>query len=125
MAVRPAGQSDEATAERALAEAVESGQSVVLVATRADQSVAGFCSAYLDLRSVRYGLRCWVEDLAVDPRERSRGVGELLLTRAFEWAGEQGATHLELDTGTARVDARRFYERLKPDAETRAYGWRL
>ena len=43
-------------------------------------STAATCSAsaraYIDLDSVRYGLRCWVEDLAVEPRAPLAGSGQ-------------------------------------------------
>ena len=84
----------------------------------------GFVTAYLELDSVRFGLRCWVEDLAVEPRRRSESVGGALFDAAGEWARERGATHLELDTGLAREDAQRFYERRRPDATGYSYSWR-
>jgi GNAT superfamily N-acetyltransferase len=97
-------------AGRALAEAITSPESVVLVADR-DGSLVGLCTAYLELNSVRFGQRCWIEDLAVDPSRRSEGVGAALLDAAADWARRRGATHLELDSGMARTDAHRFYER--------------
>ena len=101
---------DPAEAKRRLDATISGDGSVALVA-ELDQRLVGLCTAYIDLLSVRYGLRCWVEDLAVDPEQRSRGVGHDLLTAAKFWAREHGATHLELDSGEARVDAHRFYER--------------
>jgi len=74
---------------------------------------------------VRYGQRCWVEDLAVDSDRRSGGVGGALLDAASEWARERGATHLELDSGLARTDAHRFYERRDPDLVGYCYSWWL
>jgi GNAT superfamily N-acetyltransferase len=74
---------------------------------------------------VRYGRRCWVEDLAVDPNRRSGGVGGMLLDAAEDWARGRGATHLELDSGLARTDAHRFYERREPDIVGYSYSWRL
>ena len=106
---RPPSWDPEVAAQR-LADAMTSDGSSVLVA-ESDRRLAGFCTAYIDLVSVRYGLRCWVEDLAVDPECRSLGIGAALLGAAREWARERGATHLELDSGEARADAHRFYER--------------
>lgn len=117
---------DEDAALQAVTETIESGTSVIFVAiASADSKLAGICSAYLDLRSVRYGPRCWVEDLAVAPAMRSKGIGGDLLDQAEAWAEERGATHLELDTGEQRADSRRFYEARDPDQRTVAYGWRL
>jgi len=114
-------------AERAVGrvrEAIESEGSAVFVAEQDDRFV-GLCTAYLDLNSVRYGQRCWVEDLAVDPSLRSNGVGAALLDAAGDWAREHGATHLGLYTAEARKDAQRFYVRRDPIAAGVNYTWAL
>ena len=108
----------------ALAEAIAAEDSAVFVAEEGE-ALAGICSAYLDLNSVRYGLRCWVEDLAVEPASRSRGTGGALLDAASAWARERGATHIELDSGLARTDAHRFYERRDPAIVGYSYSWVL
>lgn len=109
----------------AIADAIDSGRSRVFVAadTGTDDAIVGFLTAYLDLLSVRYGLRCWVEDLAVDPEYRSHGIGSRLLAAARRWAAESGASHLELDSATARVDAHRFYEREGSNVRSASFGW--
>ena len=89
------------------------------------RDLVGFCTVYLDIRSVRFGQRAWVEDLAVDPRRRSAGVGKALLDAAKGWGRERGATHLELDSAFARTAAHRFYEREQPDWDSRSFGWVL
>lgn len=108
----------------ALREAIESAHAAVLVAEAPAGELAGICVAYQDIHSVRFGRRVWVEDLAVHPDLRSRGVGGRLIADAREWARECGATHFELDTGQARHDAQRFYERLSPDQGI-SYTWDL
>lgn len=111
-------------AAAAIAEAIDSASSTIFVATdRDDGAIVGFCTAYLDLLSVRYGLRCWVEDLAVDPLHRSRGIGSALLGAARRWAAESGASHLELDSSEARRDAHRFYEREGSNVRAVSFGW--
>ena len=92
---------DERRAVVALRDAIESHDACVLVAAGDDGALIGICTAYQDLHSVRYGYRVWVEDLAVDPRRRSQGVGKALLDAAKDWARERGATHLELDSALA------------------------
>ncbi|MGE5635954.1 MAG: N-acetyltransferase family protein [Nocardioidaceae bacterium] len=96
----------------------------VLVAVEGDELV-GFCTAELDLRSVRFGRRAWVEDLAVRSDRRSSGIGKRLLDAAKGWSREHGASHLELDSGDARHDAHRFYERERPSWTSRSFGWQL
>ncbi|MDP9227578.1 MAG: GNAT family N-acetyltransferase [Actinomycetota bacterium] len=115
---------DPERARDALAEAISGEDSAVLVAEHRSELV-GLATAYLDLDSVRFGLRCWVEDLAVSPEHRSRGIGKALLDAAKDWARARGATHLELDSGVARGDAHRFYERERPSWESKHYSWQL
>jgi GNAT superfamily N-acetyltransferase len=120
---RPAQWADE-HARLALTEAIVSPQGRVFVADDGG-ALVGFCTAYLELNSVRFGQRCWVEDLAVDPDRRSEGVGAALLDAAKDWARGAGATHLELDSGLDRTDAHRFYEREKPSWKSLSYSWEL
>lgn len=120
---RPPQWDPEVAASR-LERAMASADSAVLVA-EVDGAVAGLCTVYLDIESVRFGRRAWVEDLAVDPGRRSAGLGGALLAAAKAWARERGATHLELDSGNARVDAHRFYEREGGAGASRCFGWAL
>ena len=96
----------------------------VLVATDG-QALIGLATVYLDIVSVRFGQRAWVEDLVVVPNQRSAGVGKALLDAAKAWAREKGATHLELESGEARLDAHRFYERERPAGRSRSFLWQL
>jgi GNAT superfamily N-acetyltransferase len=107
-----------------LSEAIASAGSTVQVAHDGGTLIA-FCTAYVELDSVRFGRRCWVEDFAVDPERRSQGVGAALLDAAKDWARSAGATHLELDSGLARVDAHRFYEREGGTRQSFTFGWEL
>jgi GNAT superfamily N-acetyltransferase len=116
---------DEARAVAALREAINSDRSVVLVAERGGGALIGFITVYLDLNSVRFGYRAWVEDLAVHPEERSKGFGRALLDAAKTWARKRGATHLELDSALARTDAHRFYEREGSEYKAYSFGWTL
>jgi GNAT superfamily N-acetyltransferase len=113
-----------AEGRRRLERAVTSERSAVWVAVESGR-VVGFCTVYLDLESVRFGLRAWAEDLAVDPDRRSRGIGSALLRAAREWARSRSATRLALDSAEARVDAHRFYERERPSYRSLSYGWWL
>jgi GNAT superfamily N-acetyltransferase len=108
----------------ALREAITSHDAAVLLAHDGEELV-GLCTAYQDLHSVRYGYRAWIEDLAVHPGRRSEGIGKALLDAARDWARERGATHLELDSGDARLDAHRFYERERPSWAGRQFSWEL
>jgi GNAT superfamily N-acetyltransferase len=105
-----------------LRDLIEGERSDVLVAEQQNR-IIGFGTIVIDLCSVRFGNRAWVEDLAVDPDARSQGVGKALLDALKHWANAHGATHLELDSGDARVDAHRFYEREQPLWTSRCYAW--
>ncbi len=111
-------------ARTAIAQAIEDPAAAVLVAERRGE-LLGLCTAYLDLNSVRFGPRCWVEDLAVSPEHRSQGVGKALLDAAKDWARKRGATHLELDSAETRTDAHRFYEREGPSWRSVSFAWEL
>jgi GNAT superfamily N-acetyltransferase len=115
---------DPAAAAKRLEVAIESDVSVVLVAD-VEAAIAGFCTAYLDIPSVRFGRRVWIEDLAVDPDRRSQGLGKALLDAAKEWARLSGASHLELDSADTRADAHRFYEREGAGYRSVCFGWEL
>jgi len=73
------------------------------------KEIVGLASVYADILSIRYGKRCWLQDLVVREDRRARGVGKLLVDAAMEWARERGCTHLELASGAGRKDAHRFY----------------
>ena len=111
-------------AASALRHAVARDYAIVHVATLGGEFV-GFCTAYDDILSVRFGRRVWVEDLAVHPDRRSLGIGKRLLDEAKEWAKARGATHLELDSAETRADAHRFYEREQPSWRSLSFGWEL
>jgi GNAT superfamily N-acetyltransferase len=112
---------DEAVAAERVRALIDSDRATVLVT----DDLSGFCTVVLDLPSVRFGQRAWVEDLAIDPSRRSEGLGKQLLDAAKQWAVEHGATHLELDSGDGRLDAHRFYEREQPSWTSRCFGWWL
>ena len=97
---------------------------IVLVA-EIEGALVGFATVVLDIESVRFGQRAWMEDLAVDPSHRSEGIGRQLLAAAKAWARAQGASHLELDSADAREDAHRFYERERPSWRSICFGWEL
>jgi GNAT superfamily N-acetyltransferase len=116
---------DERRAAVALRAAIDSHDACVLVAEGDGGALLGFCTAYQDIHSVRFGYRAWVEDLAVGPEHRSQGVGKALLDAAKAWGRERGATHLELDSAESRKDAHRFYEREGPAYRSICFGWEL
>ena len=121
--IPPADWSPDVAAHR-LEATIADHRSTVLVADD-NEKVVGFATVYLDIVSVRFGQRAWVEDLAVAPERRSSGIGKALLDAAKTWARDHGAGWLGLESGAARVDAHRFYEREGPDSWSRSFKWTL
>jgi GNAT superfamily N-acetyltransferase len=115
---------DPAAARERLLRLCTATRSTAFVATLG-QDLVGFCTVYLDLDSLRFGQRAWLNEIAVHPRERSTGVGRRLLHTAKSWAHDHGAVMLLLDSSTARTDAHRFYRREDPTFEALCFGWRL
>lgn len=101
-------------------------ENVALFAARSPEDrVVGVVSVYLDILSVRFGRRASIEDLAVHPGWRSRGVGADLLAVAKAWAEEHGADYLFLESGVARTDAHRFYLRHGATHAAAAFRWTM
>ena len=121
--IRPPGW--EADRARTRLERLIGADDATMLVSDVDDEIVGICSVYLDVTSVRFGQRAWVEDLAVHPDHRSAGHGKALLDAARDWGRSRGATHLELDSGEARADAHRFYEREQPSYKSICFGWEL
>lgn len=101
-------------------------ENVALFAARShEKQLVGVASIYLDIVSVRFGRRASVEDLAVHPDWRSRGIGASLLTTAQAWAQEHGADYVFLESGVARTEAHRFYLRQGATHAAAAFRWTI
>ena len=57
------------------------------------------------------GRRIYIDDLVADPETRSKGVGKGLMDYVKQQGLERGCTSLELESGTQREQAHRFYFR--------------
>jgi GNAT superfamily N-acetyltransferase len=106
---RPADYTEE-VGRTGVRRAIGQAYSDILLALDGDH-VLGLASVYADIQSIRYGPRCWLQDLVVSKDARSRGIGKMLLDAATDWARDLGCTHLQLSSGLGRVDAHRFYRR--------------
>ncbi len=73
------------------------------------KDLVGLSSVYQDIQSIRFGPRCWLQDLVVRDDRRGQGIGGQLLQASASWARGRSSTHLELASGAARSDAHRFY----------------
>lgn len=67
--------------------------------------------AGLSLRVNFYNKRhVFIYDLVTNASHRSLGYGERLLNYIHNWAIENGAEYVALESGIQRIDAHRFYE---------------
>ena len=105
--------SDAGRAHAWLSERMQAGESVVLIAER-DGQPSGFVQLYPMFSSVRTA-RLWIlNDLFVASDARRSGVARALLDAAAQFARDDGAAGLMLETGRDNAPARALY---------RAAGW--
>jgi len=83
----------------------------VAEAAGANGKLAGFLNAYVK-RAIDTDARVEIAALVVDEKQRSRGVGKLLIERAEAWARENGCRTIGLRSNVIRDRAHKFYERL-------------
>jgi ribosomal-protein-alanine N-acetyltransferase len=76
----------------------------VFVLRTPEARVAGFCAFW------RVADQIHINNLAIRPELRSRGLGRLLLRRVLEEAERLGAAHATLEVRRSNVAARRLYE---------------
>lgn len=100
--------SDVPRARQWLRERLRFGESAVLVARR-DGAMAGFVQLYPMYSSVRMA-RTWIlNDLYVDAATRRKGVARALLDAAADFAREDGAAGIALETTVDNATARALY----------------
>lgn len=104
--------SDLAKARAFLKERIEQEESVVFAAQTEDGALVGFTQLYPLFSSVS-ARRVWLlNDLFVAKSARRKGVGEMLMDAAKDFAKETGAKGLSLETGITNTEAQALYEKL-------------
>jgi ribosomal-protein-alanine N-acetyltransferase len=78
----------------------------IFVVRTSDCDVVGFCAFWLVFDEVH------INNVAVLPECRGRGMGAALMTRVFEEARRLGARRATLEVRVSNEGAHRFYERL-------------
>lgn len=102
--------SDPAGAREFLETRMARGESHVLVAEGEGDGLAGFTQLYPLFSSVGMASMFLLNDLFVDENHRRKGVARSLLDAAVDFACEQGAAKLLLETGVNNTAARALYE---------------
>ena len=82
----------------------------MIVAMNSAGDVAGV-AVYRCFRNTFSGVRFYVDDLVVDVSQRSSGVGKAMLAWMRQEAARRGANGLQLESGTQRTQAHKFYFR--------------
>ena len=93
---------------QAAARRFREGLSIDVLVADLDGQVVGFLA--LSFIPALSGLRALIDDMAVDPVYRRRGIGAVLVERAIQRADRRGATLLFVDTSRADASAREFYQ---------------
>ncbi|MBI1277661.1 MAG: GNAT family N-acetyltransferase [Anaerolineaceae bacterium] len=99
-------------------------ESVIFLALMDDAGL-GFTQLYPSFSSTSMN-RLWIlNDLFVSPNGRRQGIGEALLERARQFAVENGAKGLMLETAVTNTTAQKLYERLGWKRDTEYYVYNL
>ena len=81
-----------------------------LVAVLSEGNVAAVAGFHLR-ENLAWGKYLYVDDLITDEKQRSSGLGKILLNWLHDQAIKNKCDQLHLDSGVQRKDAHRFYER--------------
>lgn len=107
---------DLAAARAFIADRLERGESVVLLAQDASQAAVGFCQLYPTFCSVEAAPIYTLYDLFVSPGARKTGAGRALLQAAEATARAHGKVRLDLTTAHTNTTAQSLYA---------SHGWLL
>lgn len=105
---------------------IDSEASTLLLAREPDEHgpIAGILC--LSIYRVPTGLRSIIEDVIVDQDRRRRGIGEALVQKAIELAGEAGAEGVSLTSNPKREAANQLYQAMGFELrQTNPYFYRL
>lgn len=108
---------------RFLAERLENDQSIVFAAQSSEGNLVGFTQLYRSYCSVELKPLVYLYDLFVEPSTRRGGAAHALMEAARQYAVEQGADRLQLETARDNVSAQALYEKLgyRRDTEFHTY----
>jgi len=102
---------------------LENNESVIFLALSGTGQGLGFTQLYRSFCSVAMREIIYLYDLYVAPQARRTGTGRALMDRAREYAWQQGAERLTLETHVSNSQAQALYESLgwKKDDEFLTY----
>ncbi len=104
--------SDLALASTYIAERLQKGESVILLACDGAGAALGFCQLYPTFCSLEAKPIYALYDLYVAPAARRAGIGKQLLLAAEQTARDRGMCRLDLTTAKTNTPAQAAYEAL-------------
>lgn len=96
----------------ALAAIADDPNNALLVAEVEGRVAGVFHLTIIQYLANRGGRVAQIENVVVDPGQRSRGIGEAMMRWAIDEARRRGCFRVQLTSNKARLRAHRFYERL-------------
>src|SRR5438552_19067441 len=79
----------------------------LLLAVAEDGAIIGLSSVYVDLESIRFGRRRWLEDLLVTEHPQSQAIGRRLLDACTTVGRQRGCPHTRLKSAAGRTELHR------------------
>jgi len=117
-------ESDIENAKTYIKNRLEKDESVIFV-VKDKESYVGFTQLYPTFSSISMK-RAWIlNDLYVDAAARKKGVGEMLLQKAKDFAGETGANSISLSTAIDNYVAQSLYEKNGYNRDSQFYQYEL
>ena len=96
--------------DRSTLEEIDSSDSSILLAAFIDGEIVG--SLTLVVFDIPTGKRAWIEDVVVDKKFRSNGIGKVMNQHAIGVAEKLGVNTVDLTSRPSREAANRLYKRL-------------
>lgn len=111
-------------ATKFISDRIQNNESTIFIAEE-DGKITGFTQLYPSFCSVD-AIKIYVlYDIYVDESSRNAGIGALLMNRASEYAKEQGASRVDLETAHDNKPGQHLYEKLGYEIEEGFYKYSL
>ncbi len=95
-----------------IADRLKKNESTIFIALGDDSKARGFVQLYASFCSIDVCKILILHDLYVETELRKQGVGNLLMSRATQYARETGVGRIDLLTGKTNFSGQALYEKL-------------
>lgn len=116
---------DRPSAEMFLAHRIKNKDSVIYVSENEKSELTGFVQLYPLFSSIRMQRLWLLNDLYVDPKERSKGISKKLIEQAKQLAVQSGSCGLMLETAKSNLIGNQLYPAtgFELDGDHNYYSW--